>query len=246
MEITKPDAARWVKAIIFGPYGHGKTTFCATAQLDPRTSPALFLDFEAGESSLAGLDIDMHRIRSWDDYNEAYAELNDNSKYKSIIIDSISETHIFALLAIVEKFKSRREDPDLVQLQDYGKAQIQMRRFLRAFRDLPMHVFMTCQSKDVTEPKVGTVKKVALAGQMAEEVPGIMDVVAYLALRETDKGETERVLLLKNQPQFRVKVRTPWGVRDVPDELAPDPTVTDLLNALKVPMLNKTEGVKAK
>ena len=242
MKVTHPGDKKWLKALIYGPAGHGKTTFVATAQLDSRTSPMLFIDFEGGEQSLSGLDIDMVTIRTWPDYDEVYTELaSGRTEYKSIALDSISETHIFSLLDILEKEGPNRKDPNALQQQDYGKSTILMRRLLRAFRDLPMHVFFTCAAKEENEVRVGTVKKPALAGQMSEELSGMMDVVAYLALAKNEEDEDIRALLLKNDSHYRIKIRSGWG-QELPDLIEESEPrqfatqgVTLLLDALNFP-----------
>jgi hypothetical protein len=199
----------------------------------------LLIDFEGGESTLAGLSIDVVRVRSWEEYKDVFETLaNDESpiKYKSVGIDSISETHLWALLTLLEKNKYSRSNPDLIQQGDYGVASTQMRRLLREFRDLPFHVFFTSLAQDVSDPKEGMIKKPALSGKMADEVPGIMDVVGYMGMSPSDDtGEVERVLCLKNYPKMRVKIRTPWNAEDVPDEIV-DPTVTKLLDVLGIAM----------
>lgn len=239
MKVTQPGEKKFLKALIYGPAGHGKTTFVATAQLDERTSPMLFIDFEGGEQSLAGLAIDMVSIRDWSDYDEVYRELvSGRTEYQSIGLDSISETHIFSLLDILEKEGPNRKDPNALQQQDYGKSTILMRRLLRSFRDLPMHVFFTCAAKDDVEPRVGSVKKPALAGQMSEELSGMMDCVAYLAIGKNDDDEDIRALLLKNDARYRIKVRSSWG-QELPDMIEEETPrqfaeqgVTMLLDAL--------------
>jgi phage nucleotide-binding protein len=234
VNITKPGESTHLKALIFGPYGTGKTHFLGTAQLDERTKPAIYLDFEGGSTTLAGLDIDMFSVRTWDDFNEVYSGLAvGEGGYKSVLLDSLSETHIFALMEINE---SQGRD-DVLQIQDYGKASIQMRRLIRLFRDLPYHVFMTAQDKTDKEARVGMVKKPALAGQMADEAPGLFDVCGYLTIsQETDpktKAVTEtRSLLLKNFSQFRVKIRTGWGKEDTVPDLIDDPSIGSLLDVL--------------
>jgi hypothetical protein len=241
VKVEKPGENQYVKCMIFGPYGRGKTHLLGTAQLDERTYPMLFLDFEGGDQTLAGLDIDMVRIRDWDDYSEVYNEIanSDHRKYKSIGIDSISETHIFALFAILDAEKKARSskgvNTNLIQQGDYGIAGVQLSRLLREFRDLPYHVFATALDKEVAERREGLVKKAALAGRMANELPAIMDIVGYMSVPiEVKEGGPERVLLLKNYPGYSVKMRTPWVVEDAPDEIE-DPTITKLLDIVHIP-----------
>lgn len=229
--IQKPSDTRHAKVLVFSPGGHGKTYFLGTAQDDPRTSPMLLLDFEGGEETLSGLDIDVARIRSWDDYSEAYELLaSGDHPYKSVGIDSASETHIWALLARLDGQGATRKDPDLIEIGDYGVVGTQMRRLLREFRDLPMHVFYTSSSKEITERGVGSVKVPGLSGAMAEEIVHLMSIVGYLAKSDNEEGELERILLLQNYPGFRTKVRSPWNTAS-PDELV-SPTVTNLLDSL--------------
>jgi hypothetical protein len=247
--IGKPADTRFAKVLMFSPAGHGKTHFLGTAEEDERTSPMLLLDFEGGEETLTGLDIDVARIRSWDDYSEAYEILSDpDTKYKSCGVDSISETHIWALLSRLDEQGARRKDPDLIEIGDYGVAGTQLRRLLREFRDLPMHVFYTAASKEVDERGVGRVKVPAMSGQMAEEVVHLMSIVGYLALAPSEEtGEMERLMLLQNYPGFRTKVRAPWRAI-APDEIV-QPTITKLLDALnfQVPSTNgKVDAAPAK
>jgi len=247
MEVISPTDRRFCKALIFAPAGAGKTVFLGTAQQDDRTAPMLLLDFEGGTESLAGLDIDTVPIRSWDDYNQAYEALAngdtldfddddggysiDFSAYNSLGIDSISETHKFALLEILRKEGPSRRVPDLIEQGDYGRATTQMRRLLREFRDLDMHVFFAAHAKEADVPREGRVRLPDLAGQLAEEVSGLMSIAGYLAqFEDDDSGDIHRTLLLHSFPKFRIKARTRWGV-SAPAEII-DPTITKLLDAL--------------
>jgi len=228
----RPEEATHLKALIHAPAGHGKTRFLGTAQEDPRTFPMAFLNFEAGESTLAGLDIDVFDIRDSKDYEAVYKDLRmPSTPYLSVGVDSITETQISSLLEILDKDTVNRADPDLLAQQDWGLVLVRMRRIVRQYvKMLPMHVFMTALSKDAIVPRVGTVKAPALQGQFADEFPGIPDVVGYLALEE-DGDVVRRLLLLHGYPKFSVKVRKPWKDVDVPSEIE-DPTVTKLLDAL--------------
>jgi phage nucleotide-binding protein len=236
LNIVKPTEISFMRSLIFGGSGLGKTVFLGTANDFETTTPMLLLDFEGGSSSLRGRDIDVVRVRDWNDYNEAYHHLSTQPHpYKSVGIDSVTETQTYALMEILRQESPNRKDDDVLQQQDYGKALIQLRKLLRSFRDLEMHVFFTALAQDDADPREGLVKKPSLAGKMADEIPGIVDVVAYLSI--TDLGDKKapdphRVLILKNYPRIRAKSRTPHNDETIPDEII-DPTVEKLFTALK-------------
>lgn len=244
-DIVRPAQKQFTKSLLFGPTGVGKTTLLGTAQEDPRTAPMVILDFEGGTNSLVGLDIDVIQIRDWNDYDEAYDFLESDSTdnlYNSVSIDSLSETHMFSVLNILddqaEKRIEKNQSPDLANEGDYGIALVQMRRLIRRFRDLPLHVFFTALDQDGTEPGIGIIKKPALFGKLANEAPGLMDLVAYytwLRVNPANAAEKEvRTLCLKNYSKYRAKVRTTWKASNVPDEIR-NPTMTKLLDVLEIP-----------
>ena len=239
--IYEPSLKRFCKTLIFGPYGSGKTTFLGSAGLDPRTSPMLYLNFEGGESSLAGapgvISVD---IEDWDRYYEVleYLEKSDHP-FKSVGLDSISESHVFALFAILDQEASKRKNPDHLEIGDYGTASVQLRRLIRSFRDLKLHVFLSALAKDEVEPKEGLVTKPLLSGKLADEIPGIVDVVGYLVetTLEGTPPQNVRALLLRDYPKIRVKVRVPVGMAlQIPPALI-NPQVSDLLNILQIPQI---------
>lgn len=229
MQITTPSTDRKVKALIYGPSGHGKTRLLGTANDDERTAPMLLIDYEGGVSSLVGRDIDIVRITSWDEYEEVRKFLEGgNHGYKSIGLDSISEAHITALLNRLDE--RQRKDANALDQNDYGVALVMMRRLLRSFRDLPLHVFCTALSKEETDSREGLVKKPALIGAMADEVLGLFESVSYLALGEDEEKNVVRVLIMNPAPKIRAKTRVPIGL--TPPDLIIDPTVTKILDVL--------------
>jgi hypothetical protein len=239
----KPHDARNAKVLIHSPAGHGKTHLLGTAQEDPRTYPMAFINFEGGEQTLAGLDIDVFDVRDWRDFDEVYRTVADpSSPYNSVGVDSISESQVAGLLDILDRDRARA-DPDQLAQADWGIIRVRMQRMLRQFvRRLDKHVFMTALTKEDVVPRVGQVKVPSVQGGIANDLPGIFDVVAYLALEDTEEG-TERLLLLHSYPRFSVKARTPWGA-SIPTEIV-DPTIGLLLDAMGVDVPTK-KAAKAK
>ena len=241
VKIGKPTSQRFLTALIYGPPGQGKTTLLGSAIDDERTNPMLLLDFEGGTDSLVGRDIDVVHVRDWTDFNESFAILEDRKcKYRSVAIDSLTETQQFCLFSILEKEKANRRDPDALQQQDYGKMFIQMKRLMREFRDLPMHVFVTATVKQDIDPREGMVKRPNFSGAFAEEIMALMSVVAYLAITQTPDKQTRRQLVINNNPKVLVKARLPWEAK-IPDMLE-NASITGLLDALQYPYPSGTSG----
>lgn len=229
MEISQPGMGRKAKALIYGPSGHGKTRLLGTANDDERTSPMLLIDYEGGVSSLVGRDIDIVRITSWAEYDEVRKFLEGGKhSYKSVGIDSISEAHLNALLGRLDE--RQRKDPNALEQNDYGIALVMMRRLLRSFRDLPLHVFCTSLAKEDMDAREGLVKKPAMSGAMADEVLGIFESVSYLALGEDEEKNVVRVLVMNPVPKIRAKTRVPIGI-DPPNSIV-DPTVSKILDSI--------------
>lgn len=226
--------------LIFGPPKIGKTHLVGTAAHDERTAPHLCFDMEGGVHDVLtgmpgfGTDFIAHRTRTWEDFNEGYERLLENDEgFKSCSVDSLSEAHIYTLMNIIETAPERegreRKNPDLIEQGDYGTGLVQLRRFVRHLKDLPMHTFFTSHYKDETHPRLGIVKMVNMAGKAAVEIPGLMTLIGYLTMEE-EEDEVRRVLLMNNYPKFSVGARAPWGM-EIPDEIY-DPDVTKILDAL--------------
>lgn len=244
MKIETVSSSRKAKILIHGHPNAGKTRVLGTANLDDRTSPILLLDYEGGTSSLVGIvpKVDRVRIRGWDEFNEAYEFLaNDKHEYKSVGIDSLSETHVQSLILRLDDTNRRRATPYSLDEGDYGVALMQLRLLIRSFRDLDMHVFCTALSVEARDPKIGNILRPAFAGQLAHEVPGMFEVVGYLGIFEEEirvgkevQKKDVRSLILGGYPKIRTKYRIPADMPPLPDEI-PDPTITALLDVLGIP-----------
>lgn len=246
---TPKDTGDRCKSLFYSDPNAGKTRFLGTAGQDERTAPFYLIDFEGGTKTLDGMPgfhkldspgdsfpsgatVVSARIHDWDGFNEAFERVRVNDdNFKGVGLDSTSEVHNFAIENILEDEADRRGDPDSVQQQDYGKALIQLRRLVREFRDLPLHFFCTAHAKEITHPQRGMITVPNLYGKGAFEIPGLLETVGYIAVLQNDDGEEYRSLLLRNYPKLNLKVRTAWDVV-APEEIEPNPTMTQLLDAL--------------
>jgi len=196
IEITRPTFAQSLKILVYGSAGSGKTVFAGTANLDERTAPTLFVDFEAGTLSLAGqdIDVDVIRVTHFKQFNDVYAMLSaEDCPYRCVVVDSITEVQKLNLGGIVaESVRAQPgRDPDRPLIDDWGKSAEQMRKLLRRFRDLPMHVIVTALAQEVKDESDGSVRvKPALPGKLADEIAAMFDFVIYLDVA-TEKADGE-------------------------------------------------------
>ena len=188
---------RWIKALIVGGPGSGKTLISSTFP-----NP-YYANAEGGLMSVADRGVPFTEIRQISDLDElrTFLELPPDLREASlgvpvdtVIIDTIDEVQ---RILIRERIESERI-PQL-RIQDWGWLNEQMQSVLRGFRNLDMNVVFTCHSKDMQDDESRVVYKPALQGAIASDVPGYVD----LALLLTSQSKT---VIVENEAR-RVTVR---------------------------------------
>lgn len=249
----------YLKLLIYSPPGHGKTSLLGTVVGDKRLSPMLLIDFEAGVQSIRSkcrllkLEqlgtvkpdvkmIDVVKVKTWDDFDFVHAFLAKGEHgYMSVALDSVSEMNYMNLQEAIEdgKIKDVRHDPDVAEQRDYLRSATQMRKLIRSFRDLDLHTIFTCGSQEAQDPNTKLMQiRPALTGKLALEVPGLVDVVGYLAVSESDPDKdgnvtVSRILLTQPTGKYMAKDRSEGG------KLSPM-----LVNPSLVNILDIMEGVE--
>lgn len=79
---TPETTANYIKALVYGPYGAGKTTFASSAVDVPEMGRVLFVDAESGSMSLGGLDLDVVRINKYNQIARIYEFLRLHVRYR--------------------------------------------------------------------------------------------------------------------------------------------------------------------
>lgn len=230
----------WLKMVIYGPIGVGKTTLGATAKLHPLTKEPLFINIEGGmlsvtETKSFGFDppatID---LKSYAELPEIFWFLaKEQHDYKTVIIDNMTELQFLnldeILRGMVGKSSSsgaKRESLDDIWQEDYGKSTQQIRRDVRNFRDLPMHVIFICSE---TELKDGRIVP-ALTPKLRTAVMGYMDIVGYLYTMTNEQTNTlSRVLLCQPWGKYAAKDRSP-GMKL--GQTIENPTIPKIMNLI--------------
>jgi len=173
--------------LIYGRSGVGKTRLAASASGVPELAPVLLIDIEGGTFSIRDLypTVDVLRVSTWADMQDAYDELYDgHHKYKTVVLDSLTEIQKFSMMNIMDDLmkdpRNSDRDPDIPSIREWGKNIEQIRKMVRAFRDLPMTAIFTALVVEDKNPKTGAIeRKPSLSGKLSGEVAGFLDIVAY-------------------------------------------------------------------
>lgn len=158
-----------IKALIYGASGAGKTVFAGTAK------NAIYASAEGGLLSIADKKPDFVDIKSLKDLTDLYFFLlREDHKYKTVVIDSITEINEIIKIEIEKKIGRA------MQIQDWGDLSKKIRDIFRKFRDLPMNVILVAQEMYINDED--KIKKIvpSMNGKAATEVAYFMDVVGYL------------------------------------------------------------------
>lgn len=209
--------------LIYGDSGTGKTTLAGSADDVPEMRSVIVVDLEGGTESLRSKypNVDTVRAQSWKEMQAVYNDLHRGGHgYNTVVVDSLTECQKFNMYTIMKELVDRKTDegkdvdPDIPSVREWGKNIEQMRKFVRAMRDLPIHTIFTCLEQEKKDEKTGAVKvKPLLSGKLADEVAAFLDVVMYYYVKEVpaqDGGEMElkRVLLTRKTAKHTAKDRS--------------------------------------
>jgi len=180
-----------IKALLYGLSGRGKTSTALT--LKPETT--LVISAESGLLPLAGKPYTVWEIESWDDMMAAFKRLDSDEckgKFKVIFIDSLTEINELAKEKIVKIDRPNLKGPDigkvyddLMTMQDYGLLSTRMTRMIRAFRDLPYHIIVTCLEAQTKDERTGEVTVApSVNGKLSINIAGYYDEVFRMVTKE--------------------------------------------------------------
>lgn len=167
--VTKASEAgeQHIKALLWGPNGVGKSTVCGTAP------PPLLYAYTERQGLLSfqrmAPDADVVKINSLADLRALLGELRGGQHdYSSICLDSFTEMQQLIIEEVAARKNLGPDDPVRLSIEEHMFIHDKSKSIVRAFRDLPMNVIMTCLSETVIVGEgdnAQTVTRVMLAGK---------------------------------------------------------------------------------
>jgi len=224
--------ALWLKLLLYGPSGVGKTSLAGTALDDERMSPVLFVDSEGGLASIGWRKPERlpstnvrATLRMLRKHFEQGGLSRDGTPYRTIVIDSLSD--------LAERLTRELATGELMERQDWGRYDNYMRDFVRYLCDLPVHLIVTCTERENTD---GTWIEPGIKGSIRSSIPYYFGTVARMTTKARPDPKdpkariVERFLTLQAETRFLAKDRMdPHGV--MPREML-NPTATKLMERL--------------
>lgn len=219
----------YVKIVLWGREGAGKTTSAAKAINYFPNSKGLIINAEGGlkKVPLRKRGVDLERLRVFpnrragqtltfesllDLHRRVAADLDtDPEAWSLIVIDSATEIYQTILEQVQRKrvrlAQRKGLDPDVnhVDLADYGDMAKIFRDILRKFRDLPCHVIITAlERRDVDNDTGKPMYGPAVSPALQTDLLGYMDFAIYL--KAGDEEGPYRAIT-KHASKYRVKDR---------------------------------------
>lgn len=242
----------------YGDSGAGKTVLAGS---DLRV---LFLAPEDSGTLSAlrmGSKADKITVKNWEDLIEAFNYLYDHpeilAKYDWLCIDSVTEMQYMAKDYVLREGKARKiaknQDPEKMQLEDYGSMHTLLENLVRNLNDLPVNCFYTATAKKVEDAEKNEFLVPDIQGKkeygIAMKIAALMTSYGYLRTEihaipapteenpEAVKNVKRRVMYFEDTGVIRGKDRT--------IALAPfviNPTLQNIRRAMKGDMKRNKDG----
>ena len=219
---TAATREHYLKMMVYGDYGVGKTYLCGTSVEVPHMNDVILINAESGDLTLdsneyAFGDIDritctqyrqIARVQEYlskhcqfRDSDEAEAkekliemesklkgiEVKEPKRYRTVIIDSLGEVEAYCMYQLLGITEATKIDDETVpaEFKEYKQNFQMILRMVRRFRNLPMHVLMTCPRTFIQDEHKRFNFAPKLTGQLSSAVQGFMDVVGFLVIGQT-------------------------------------------------------------
>lgn len=223
------EEVKFWNVLIYADSGTGKTVFAGSDLKVLFIAPE---DDGLMSAQRMGSTADKITVTKWEDIKQAYDYFSENEDqlkdYNVLAIDSITEMQYLAKDYVLRQSADEKirkgQDPEKMQLQDYGALHELVENMVRGFNDLPVNVLWTATAKKVEDadgneflvPELQGKKEYGIAMKMVALMTsyGYMRVEVKEVLDPTEDDPTRiknvrrRVIYFEDTGTIRGKDRT--------------------------------------
>jgi hypothetical protein len=130
--------------------------------------------------------------------------------YYTVIIDSLTEVEAYCMNQLLGIGDTTKLDEEVASAEwaEYKRNHSMVSRLVRNFRDLPMHVLMTCSRQYTQDDQKRFNFSPQMTGKLAGQVQGFMDMVGYYVVGAASEDEKlNRRLYVQPVGRFAAKCR---------------------------------------
>lgn len=197
-------AMNYLKFLIYGRSGTGKTTLASTSP-----KPILLIDVnEKGTASILNVpDIYVSYITEWDEFETLYLHLKEKesaNKYKTVIIDTITSLQDLA----IKKVSGEPTTP-LTQ-REWGIVSNMLKTWLLAYRDLPFNVGFIAQDRIIASEEEADEGVISpdwgprVMPSVASIACASVDLIGYTFIREKEVKDENKKTKISYQYCLRI------------------------------------------
>ena len=183
----------WIKALIYGQAGSGKTRFAADA-----ASPFWF-DYESSTETLRHWpdykDIPVKKPANIDELRLDVTKAIEEDEVQTVVIDSITTCLDYYLRQHMAKVASKRDRYQLYEA-DYKYATQVFTDLFGFLQDAPVHVVIIGHERVIRDPESGNVTGIYpdITPRLQQAVTRLVNVVGYMQVTPSEtKGATRKL-----------------------------------------------------